>query len=116
MEYMMSDLILQLEDKRVLLLRVFTAVYGSLAPASGLKQVTPSDLCTCRTCCFYTLCFRRQKGSVCLLSCNCIAAVDSLLVLLGSRTISEPIRTAVWLLVQLQSRVKYVCEGAKDAS
>ncbi|DBA88103.1 hypothetical protein WJX79_009270 [Trebouxia sp. C0005] len=28
----------QLEDKRVLLLRVFTAVYGSSVPASGLKQ------------------------------------------------------------------------------
>lgn len=49
---MMSDLILQLEDKRVLLLRVFTAVYGSSVPASGLKQVMPSDLCVCRTYCF----------------------------------------------------------------
>ena len=38
------------------------------------------------------------------------------LVLLGSWTISEPICPAVWLLVQLQSRVKHVYEGAKDAS
>lgn len=47
---MTSDLLLQLEDKRELLLRVFTAVYGSSVPASGLKQVMPSDLCACRTC------------------------------------------------------------------
>ncbi len=53
----MSDLILQMEDKRVLLLRVFTAVYGSSAPASGLKQVMPSDLCACRTCRFLYVMF-----------------------------------------------------------
>ncbi len=37
-------------------------------------------------------------------------------MLLGSWIISEPICPSVWLLVQLQSRVKHICEGAKDAS
>ena len=58
---MISDLILQLEDKRVLMLRVFTAVYGSSAPASGLKQVTLSDLCACRTCRVFNVMFQKTE-------------------------------------------------------
>ena len=49
---MTFELTPQLVDKHILLLRVFTAVYGSSVPASGLKQVMLCVQCACRACYF----------------------------------------------------------------
>ncbi len=112
----MTDLILQLEDKRVLLLRVFTAVYGSSVPASGLKQVTLIDLYACRTCHFVRHVSEDRKVAYVSFLVTAKQLLTLSLMLLGFQTISQPICSAVWLLVQLRSRVKQLCKGAKDAS